>query len=276
MSAMETIKKKGNIRVRANQIEMIVEEMEGNPFLNGTKFTSTYTASKRNADWEELAKKLNTAGGAIKKVKCWQKCWSDKKGDVKKRNNTFKAASLKTGGGRNEEKPLTPLEERILRLIGLDAADGLGMPDSELVPEVNGFHDSTPDLCADQATLERERTYFGECLLPDTADCIEEMDESSSFPRSGTPQINTPQATPETKDARVQSFKKRVRSKPLFMKNENAQKLVEVQTEVAKALKRCAEAMEKQNELKERALEIENRKADAFVGILHLLENKLC
>nr|GBL90358.1 hypothetical protein AVEN_11735-1 [Araneus ventricosus]GBL90380.1 hypothetical protein AVEN_32782-1 [Araneus ventricosus]GBL90386.1 hypothetical protein AVEN_85988-1 [Araneus ventricosus] len=152
------------------------------------------------------------------------------------------------------------------------------MPDSELVPEVNGFHDSRLELCTDQAnTLEFERTYFVECLLPDTADCvsnIEEMDESASVPRSGTPQRNTPQATSQTKDARAQSFKKRVRSKPLFMNNENAQKL-EGQTEVAKALKRCAEAMERQNELKERALEIENRKADAFFGILHLLENKL-
>ncbi|GBM44582.1 hypothetical protein AVEN_250561-1 [Araneus ventricosus] len=191
---------------------MIVEEMEGNPFLNRTKFISTYIASKRNEDWEELAKKLNTAGGAIKNV--------------------------------------------------------------------NGFHDSKPELCTDQAnTLEFERTCFVECLLPDTAYCvsnIEEMDESASVPRSGTPQRNTPQATPETKDARVQSFKKRVRNKPLFMKNESAQKLVEGQTEVAKALKRCAEAMERQNELKERALEMENRKVDAVLGILHLLENKLC
>ncbi|GBM93204.1 hypothetical protein AVEN_143150-1 [Araneus ventricosus] len=76
---------------------------------------------------------------------------------------------------------------------------------------------------------------------------IEKMDESASVPRSGTPQRNTPQATPQIKDARVQSFKKRVRSKPFFMKNENAQKLVEGQTEVATALKRFAEAMERQN-----------------------------
>ncbi|GBM75083.1 hypothetical protein AVEN_197443-1 [Araneus ventricosus] len=153
------------------------------------------------------------------------------------------------------------------------------MAESESMPKVNGFHDSRPELCTDQPnTQEFERTYFVECLLPDKADCvsnIEEMDESASVPRSGTPQRNTPQATPQTKDARVQSFKKRVRSKPLFMKSENAQKLVEGQIEVAKALKRCAEAMERQNELKERALEIENRKADAFFGILHLLENKL-
>ncbi|GBM16830.1 hypothetical protein AVEN_9411-1, partial [Araneus ventricosus] len=47
--------------------------MERNPFLNGTKFTSTYTASKRNDDWEELSNRLNSAGGAMKNMKCWQK-----------------------------------------------------------------------------------------------------------------------------------------------------------------------------------------------------------
>ncbi|GBM16832.1 hypothetical protein AVEN_9412-1 [Araneus ventricosus] len=153
-----------------------------------------------------------------------------KKGDVKRRNNIFEAARLKTGGGRNEEKPLTPLEERILRLIGLDAADGLDMPDSESVPKVNEFHELRPELDTDQLnTQEFEKADFVECLLPDTADFVFNIEEhSASVPLSGTPQTNTPQATPQTKDTRVQYFKKRVRSKPLFMKNDNAQKMVEV------------------------------------------------
>ncbi|GBN16725.1 hypothetical protein AVEN_49367-1 [Araneus ventricosus] len=46
-----------------------------------------------------------------------------KKEMSKRRTASSKLQRLKTGGGRNDEKPLTPLDERILHLIGLDAAD---------------------------------------------------------------------------------------------------------------------------------------------------------
>ncbi|GBN43725.1 hypothetical protein AVEN_49859-1, partial [Araneus ventricosus] len=72
MSAMETIKKRQHSR-------------EGKPNRNdcgrnGRKSLSKRNqvyfhvhCVKRNEDWEELSKKLNTVGGAIKNVKCWQK-----------------------------------------------------------------------------------------------------------------------------------------------------------------------------------------------------------
>ncbi|GBM48058.1 hypothetical protein AVEN_34384-1 [Araneus ventricosus] len=125
-------------------------------------------------------------------------CWSDEKGDVKKRNNIFKAANLKTGRGRNEEKPLSPLEERILQLIGLDAADGLGMPDSESVSEVhfiprvdenkdsptsgNVSNEFSTELYTNQPYTQKfNKTDFVEYLLPDTGDCVVNNEELHLF-----------------------------------------------------------------------------------------------
>ncbi|CAL1267932.1 unnamed protein product [Larinioides sclopetarius] len=110
---MDLPKLKGNIRIRLNQFEIVVETMGKNPFLNGNKLASFYTAFQRNDDWKTLTEKLNSTGGAVKNVRARQKCWTDKKGEVKK-YNILEAARMKTGGGSNNEKHSSALEERIL------------------------------------------------------------------------------------------------------------------------------------------------------------------
>ncbi|GBN12569.1 hypothetical protein AVEN_9998-1 [Araneus ventricosus] len=295
---MATIKKIGTIRVRTNQIEMIVEAMEQNPLLNVNKVTSTYTAAKRNEDWGKLSKKLNSSGGAIKSVRCWQKCWSDKKTEVKKRSGILKTGNLKSGRERNEEKKLTPLEERIVLLIRPDAAEGLdveeceSMPKELVIPKVEDCPPSpasgssyvkTTLLSNSQPFTQESNQSNSEEHLPDIPSClpdIEEPHQPESLPPL-TPQLKTPQV-------RLRSLARRVRTKPVVLKSDNAQKLVEGQTEMAAALTRCAEALEKHIEIQERALEIEKRKADAqeraleikkrkadaFVEILSVLKNK--
>ncbi|GBN18691.1 hypothetical protein AVEN_89427-1 [Araneus ventricosus] len=150
-------------------------------------------------------------------------CWSDKKGDVKKKNSIFKAAKLKAGGGRNDDKPLTPLDERILLLIGLFAAEGLDMAESESMPKVYVIPRveenpasptggtvsnelNTQSYTTQSYTQEFNKADFVEYLLPDTLDCvvnIEECNHSASLTSVKNPLVKDPQA----KDARVQSLK---------------------------------------------------------------------
>ncbi|GBO32712.1 hypothetical protein AVEN_107900-1 [Araneus ventricosus] len=184
---------------------MIVNAMERKSFLNGNKFTSAYTALKRNEDWKELSQTLNSSGGALKNVKCWQKCWSDKKRRCQKEVQHLQ--SCKSEGGRNDEKPLTPLDERILLLIGLDAAEGLDIVESESMPKVYVIPrvDENPasptsgtvsnELNTQPYTQEFNKADFVEYLLPDTLDCVvnvEECNHSASLPLSRTPQSKTP------------------------------------------------------------------------------------
>ncbi|GBN09191.1 hypothetical protein AVEN_184277-1 [Araneus ventricosus] len=131
----------------------------------------------------------------------------NQKKNSKKKNSIFKAARLKTGGGRNDEKPLTPLDERILLLIGQGAAEGLDIVDSESMPKVYVIPrvDENPasstsgtvskELNIQPYTQEFNKVDFVEYLLPDTLDCVvnvEECNHSASLPLSRTPQSKTP------------------------------------------------------------------------------------
>ncbi|XP_054709073.1 uncharacterized protein LOC129218774 [Uloborus diversus] len=125
-----------NIRVKKHQFRLLSQEMENNPSLNANKLTGKYTALDRARDWNVLAEKLNAAGGAIKNVKAWQKCWSDHKSSVKARNLALLKERRKTGGGECAEKELSPEEERVLALIGQDAIHGLPVPESQSLPQM--------------------------------------------------------------------------------------------------------------------------------------------
>ncbi|CAL1295153.1 unnamed protein product [Larinioides sclopetarius] len=62
-------------------------------------------------------------------------------------------------------------------------------------------------------------------------------------------QHETPQATPQTNDVRAQSLKCRRRVKPIVLKSEHTKKIVDGHAEMASALKRCAETLERRTDL---------------------------
>ncbi|CAL1297902.1 unnamed protein product [Larinioides sclopetarius] len=299
-------------------------------------------------------------------------CWSDKKGEVRRKTNAIKAARLKTSDGNNEEMKLTPLEEKIVLLIAPDAAGGLGVEESELRPKVQELVIPKVEVCPDSPengsfniiatsqpiSQESNQTNSEECLQSDTASRLSESVESNQ-PESLPPHPKTtevrpryllrreyvnpkvedcpaspanessnvmetsqpfgqesnqteleehlrpdsPPCPPNTEESRQpessQSFSQpklpenrprtRARTKPVVLKSDNAQKLVDGQTKMAAALTRCAAALEKRNEIQEKALEVEKRKvdaqerllkikkekADAFIEILSILKDKI-
>ncbi|CAL1262125.1 unnamed protein product [Larinioides sclopetarius] len=177
----------------------------------------------------------------------------------------IKAARLKTGGGIVEEKALTPLEERILLLIGLDAADGLNIDESEDLPDEYIIPSMEAHEFQSLMSAEQQELFF------QTLHASVENDPSSQH--ETLPE--TPQATPQSNDVRAQSLKCRRRVKPIVLKSEHTKKIVDGHAEMASALKRCAETLERRTDLIEQALEIKKHKLALQERAVHLEEQKL-
>ncbi|KAG8177474.1 hypothetical protein JTE90_008658 [Oedothorax gibbosus] len=69
-SPLETCNRK---RITLAQKSLIVSFMEKNPQFHMGKFGPFFTLQDRNRMWEELAKELNSNGGAVKDVNKWKK-----------------------------------------------------------------------------------------------------------------------------------------------------------------------------------------------------------
>ncbi|KAG8189393.1 hypothetical protein JTE90_021895 [Oedothorax gibbosus] len=72
-------------RITLAQKSIIVSFMEKNPQFHMGKFGPFFTLQDRNRMWEELAKELNSNGGAVKDVNKWKKSWVDYKSEVRKK-----------------------------------------------------------------------------------------------------------------------------------------------------------------------------------------------
>ncbi|RVE48491.1 hypothetical protein evm_006802 [Chilo suppressalis] len=76
--------------------------------------------------WTELANVLNLdTTGSSKPVEKWKKVWSDLKNNTKRMAAKISRATSGTGGGSACKLVLTDLEQRVLELMGTQAATGL-------------------------------------------------------------------------------------------------------------------------------------------------------
>ncbi|KAF9801182.1 hypothetical protein SFRURICE_015022 [Spodoptera frugiperda] len=75
--------------------------------------------------WQELAEILNAVGGGIKQTADkWKWVWSDWKTKTKMKASVINQDIHGTGGGPSRGKPLSRLEERVLRIIGVSSITG--------------------------------------------------------------------------------------------------------------------------------------------------------
>ncbi|KAJ8710252.1 hypothetical protein PYW07_009618 [Mythimna separata] len=113
------------MRTSQTQFEMMVEFMEANGDLSkpsggprGRNFI--------NMKWKDLTNKLNSEGtGESRSEEKWRKVWSDYKNNCKKKCAKINRAVNGTGGGPALQLTLTDLENRVMQLIGVQAATGM-------------------------------------------------------------------------------------------------------------------------------------------------------
>ncbi|XP_028164383.1 uncharacterized protein LOC114355640 isoform X2 [Ostrinia furnacalis] len=76
--------------------------------------------------WKELAEKLNSDGtGDSRSEEKWRKVWSDLKNNTKRKLAKINRAASGTGGGPALRLSLTDLENRVMQIIGVEAATGM-------------------------------------------------------------------------------------------------------------------------------------------------------
>ncbi|XP_063895312.1 uncharacterized protein LOC135118118 isoform X1 [Helicoverpa armigera] len=76
--------------------------------------------------WKELSNQLNSEGtGESRSEEKWRKVWSDYKNNCKKKCAKINRAASGTGGGPALQLSLTDLENRVMQIIGVQAATGL-------------------------------------------------------------------------------------------------------------------------------------------------------
>ncbi|KOB64584.1 Uncharacterized protein OBRU01_23999 [Operophtera brumata] len=112
-------------RTSPSQFEVMVDFMERNGDLNKPA-DGPHGRLRAINKWEELTNALNldTTGNA-KPVEKWKKVWSDLKNNTKRKAAKIHRAASGTGGGPASALTLTDLEQRVLSIIGIQAATGL-------------------------------------------------------------------------------------------------------------------------------------------------------
>ncbi|RVE40941.1 hypothetical protein evm_014410 [Chilo suppressalis] len=112
-------------RTSNNQFEIMVDFMERNGDLN-KPVDGPNGRLAAAIKWTELSNVLNLdTTGSSKPVEKWKKVWSDFKNNTKRKAAKISRAASGTGGGPACKLVLTDLEQRVLELIGTQAATGL-------------------------------------------------------------------------------------------------------------------------------------------------------
>ncbi|XP_062541677.1 uncharacterized protein LOC134209684 [Armigeres subalbatus] len=109
-------KKKTNKR----QFSRLVSFMEENPELaRGSKFIARDSVTSL---WWKITDSLNSLGPPNRSVAAWQKVWTDKKLQLRRKLQHNKTELTATGGGPNSLHSFNDLEETIIRLLSLERA----------------------------------------------------------------------------------------------------------------------------------------------------------
>ncbi|XP_041968788.1 uncharacterized protein LOC121725755 isoform X1 [Aricia agestis] len=113
------------MRTSATQFQLMVEYMEKNGDLS--KPSEGPQGRVINAQkWNELTDLLNAdATGDTKTAEKWRKVWSDYKNNIKRKASRIHRSALTTGGGPARKLKLSEIEERVLRVLGTQAATGI-------------------------------------------------------------------------------------------------------------------------------------------------------
>ncbi|XP_069360838.1 uncharacterized protein [Maniola hyperantus] len=142
------------------QIDLLLEFAEGHANLAlgglaGEPFGRQVALKK----WEEISRKLNSVGTGCNKTPTeWKRYWTLLKSRTKCKAGDVRRAASETGGGPNNTTPLTPLEKRIIGIIGKVAVEG--KPEAQIsinIPDLSTQPSMCPSPIVEEIVEEQAR-----------------------------------------------------------------------------------------------------------------------
>ncbi|KAJ8910039.1 hypothetical protein NQ315_003681 [Exocentrus adspersus] len=112
------------MRVTSQHWEEFLSVAERHPALITSKFNGAQGKAEGNALWTSVATKLNSLGFGEKSVAEWRRAVTDWKSKTKAKASRLRLSSSQTGGGPVDATPLTPLENKLLLLMGKKGFEG--------------------------------------------------------------------------------------------------------------------------------------------------------
>lgn len=111
------------LRASPEQLSLLIEFMESHGDLSRAQMGLQGKVQSEGL-WQELAEILNTVDGGGDTADKWKWVWSNWKTKTKKKASVINRDIHGTGGGPSMGKPLSRLEERVLRIIGVSSITG--------------------------------------------------------------------------------------------------------------------------------------------------------
>ncbi|XP_049886576.1 uncharacterized protein LOC126381076 isoform X2 [Pectinophora gossypiella] len=176
------------MRTSSSQFELMVTFMQEHGDLSkpSTNARGRMTTIRR---WEELTTFLNSDGsGDTKTTEKWKKVWSDLKNNTKKKAARIHRAASGTGGGLALTIKLTDLEQRVLNLIGMQAATGLAVAEGGFSQEIN-IERNMPDPVEEiRLPSPSGSTQAEDIQIIEIAECTDSLNEPGPSRRDSRPQ----------------------------------------------------------------------------------------
>ncbi|XP_073821429.1 uncharacterized protein [Musca autumnalis] len=167
-------KKSRCARASAAQHAALLTFLEAEKGLAEGKYVAMHGKEMARKKWQTIGEELNKIPGAVKTAEQWQTVWRDLKSKSSTKFKTLKRERAATGNMPLSQGLLTPIEERVVGLVGWEYMMGNeSCPDSleiEIANDLNAFLDDTTK------TPEEE---VGMCAVE-----IEALDEDFEMPDS--------------------------------------------------------------------------------------------
>ncbi|XP_063050321.1 myb-related transcription factor, partner of profilin-like [Engraulis encrasicolus] len=110
----------------AQELDVLVDEVERKRLLLFSKFKNTITNADKKAAWEEVAQRVNAVGlGYNRTAEMVRNKWRDYSSVTKRKAAALRREQQRTGGGTHSVESLSPIEERVLGVLGEEALAGV-------------------------------------------------------------------------------------------------------------------------------------------------------
>lgn len=135
------LSKKRGPQVSAQQLEYLINFVcaKANTSVLTMKTTPCKETDVKKM-WEKAAVEWNQLPGPYKHSAEWRRFFVELKPKTRAKARAFNVAQQKTAGGANEEKPLTPLEEKLMSNIGWVSITGCSALPAEIDASVPSTH----------------------------------------------------------------------------------------------------------------------------------------
>ncbi|XP_037808818.1 uncharacterized protein LOC119601750 [Lucilia sericata] len=225
-------KKTRGPRATAAQHAALLSFLENEKGLAEGKFAALHGKEMARKKWEDLANEINKIPGAFKSADQWQIVWRDMKSKASSKFKILKRERAKTGNKPLSEDFLSPLEERIVGIVGWEYMMG-----NESVPD---SFDTT--VLNEEITITGQEENFTETVEFECEASISEVPTTSNCGNGNKSEI--PKKRQKRECSIKEEFLQIAKTQADAMMN-----LANAQKETAKALNKISDSFVVLNEI---------------------------